>query len=96
MNSHPNIKAMAKNPNRQSTNDASTGRHITLTRSQLKSVFPNFILIKNKGESPPGCSRSSGSSLWMHPNINRTACNGNRINIKEEIKYNKSKANFIF
>jgi len=87
---------MKKSQNRQRINDASTVSHTTLTRLQSKSNFPGFILIKNKGESPPGCSRSSGSKLRLHPDINRTACKSDRINYKVEIKYNISKANFIF
>jgi len=66
--------------------DASAGLYATLTSLQSKSDFPTFILIKNKGESPPGCSSSSGSNLWLHPDINRTSCKGNKINNKEEIK----------
>jgi len=87
---------MKKNQNWQGINDASTEPNTTLTGQQSKSDFPNFILIKNKGESPPGCSRSSENSLCLPPDINRTACKGNRINNKKEITYNKSKANFIF
>jgi len=82
--------------NKQNIDDASNDAHVYLARIQPKSIFPKFILIKNKGESPPGCSRSSGSSLKLHPDINRTACKGNRINNKEEIKYNKAKTNSIF
>ena len=81
---------------RQSIDDVSAGPYATLTGLQSKSDFPNFILIKNKGDSPPGCARSSGSRLRLHPDTNRAVYKGNRINIKEEIKYNKSKANFIF
>ena len=91
-----NIKPRSKSQISQGINDASTEQNTTLIRLQSKSVFPNFILIKNKGESPPGCARSSGSSLRLHPDINRIASKGNRINNKEEIKYNKSKTNFIF
>ena len=87
---------MKKSQNRQCINDASTVSNTTLTRLQSKSDFPGFILIKNKGESPPGRARSSGSSLRLHPDMNRTVCKGNRINNKEEIKYNISKANYIF
>ena len=87
---------MKKNQNWQSINEASTVSHATLTKLQSKSSFPFFILIKNKGESPPGFSCSSGRNLRLHLNINRTACKDNRINDKEEIKYNKAKTNFIF
>lgn len=90
MNSKINTK------NKQILNIASAGPYATLIRFQSKSDFPCFILIKNKGESPPGISRSSGRSLGLHPDINCTACKDNIINNKEEIKYNKSKANFIF
>ena len=80
--------------NWQCTNGASIGQHTTLTSLQSKSDFPNFILIKNKGESPPGCSRSSGSRLKLHLDINRIDCKDNKSNNKVEIKYNK--ANLIF
>lgn len=82
--------------NKQNINDASNEAHAYLARIQSKSDFPNFILIKNKGESPPGCSRSSGSSIRQYLNINRIASKGNIFNNKEEFIYNKSKANFIF
>jgi len=82
--------------NKQNIDDASNDAQVYLARIQSKSIFPKFILIKNKGESPPGCSRSSGSSIRLHPDINPTACKGNRINNKEEIKYNKSIAYLIF
>ena len=57
---------MEKNQNWQGINDASAEPNTTLTGLQSKSDFPNFILIKNKGESPPGRSRSSGSSMGLH------------------------------
>jgi len=79
-----------------SIDDATARSYTALTGLQSKLDFPTFILIKNKGKSPPGCPRSSGISHWQHPYINRTACKGNNINNKEEIKYNKAKANFIF
>jgi len=82
--------------NKKNIDDASNEAQAYLARIQPKSIFTKFILIKNKGESSPGCSRSSGSSLRLHPYTNRTACKGNRINNKEEIIYNISKANFIF
>ena len=82
--------------NWHSIDDASSGLYATLIGLQSKSVFPNFILIKNKGESPPGCSRSSVSLLMLQPDLNRTACKGNKIKNKEEIKYKKAKTNFIF
>jgi len=90
------MKPKINTKNRQILNDASAVSYPSLIRFQSKSDFPCFILIKNKGESPPGISRSSGRSLWMYPDINCTACKDNIINNKEEIKYNKSKANFIF
>jgi len=82
--------------NKQITYDASNEAHASLARIQPKSIFKKFILIKNKGESPPGSSRSSENSLRLHPDTNRATCKGNIINNKEEIKYNKSKTNFIF
>ena len=96
MNTQFDTKTRAKNLNRQCINGTSTRPYTTINRLQSKSDFLCFILIKNKGESPPGCSRSSESSLSLHPDINHTASKDNRINNKEEIKYNKSKANFIF
>ena len=84
------------NKTRQILNEASTVSHATLTKLQSKSGFPFFVLIKNKGESPPGISRSSGSSEYLHPDIKRNLCNGYKSNNKEEIKYIKAKANYIF
>ena len=85
-----------KNQNRQGIDDAAIETFTTLNRIQHKLDLPNFILIQNKGKSPPGCSRSSESSLRLHPDINRTAGKSNRTNNKEKIKYNKSEANFKF
>ena len=89
------MKPKINTKHRQILDDASIELHSTLNGLQSKSNFPNFIWIKNKGESPPGRSRSSGSSQCLHPDINSTACKGNIINNKEEINNNKSKANFI-
>ena len=94
MNPLSNTKIRAKNPKRQSANDASAGSCTALTRFQSKSDFPGFILIKNKGECPRGCSRISGSSFRLNPDINRNAGKGKRINNNEEIY--TTKANFIF
>jgi len=80
--------------NRQNIDDTSNEVHAYLTRIQPKSIFPNFILIKNKGDNPPSCPRSSGSSQWLHLDINRTTCKDNRINNKEYIKNDRSKSKF--
>jgi len=79
-----NLKINTKNS--QILYNASTGPYATFTRLQSKSDFPNFILIKNKGESPHGCSRSSGSSLRLHQEINRIASKENNINSLKHIK----------
>ena len=92
MNSQSNTKTTAKS---QSVVDACAESNSTINRKQSISDIPNIFLIHHAGKSPPGCSRSSASSLSLHPDINRIACKGNRINNKEEIKYNKAKANFI-
>jgi len=52
--------------NRNYIDDTTARVYAALTGLQSKSDFPNFILIKNKGDSPPGCARSSGSSLGLH------------------------------
>ena len=52
--------------NEQDIEDASNAVHAYLARIQQIAFLPKLILIKNKGESPPGCSRSSGSSLRLH------------------------------
>jgi len=68
MKLHTNAKTLAKSQNWQGINDASIGPNTTFIRIQSKSDFPNFILIKNKGDSPPGCAHSSGSSMRLHTN----------------------------
>ena len=92
MNPQFNTKTSAKS---QSIVDACTALYKTIIHIQPISDLPNILLIQNVGESPPGCSRSSGSSLPRAAlRLIPATCNGNRINNKEEIKYNK--ANFIF
>ncbi len=86
MNSQSIPETKVKSQNRQCTNGTSIDQHATLNSLKSKSDFQNYILIKNKGDCPPGCSRSSGSSLNLHPDINRNTSKGNRSNNKEEIK----------
>lgn len=96
MNVLLNFLTKAKGQKRKDINGASSLVNNKITQKQLILDLPNYVLIQNKGESPPGCSRSSGRSLRLYPIINRIACKDNRINNKEEIKYKKAKANFIF
>jgi len=53
--------------NEQDIEDASNAVHAYLAIIQQRAFLPKFILIKNKGESSPGCSRSSGSRLSLLP-----------------------------
>ena len=96
MNLLSNFLTRAKSQNKKVINDASPLENNKKNQKQSILDLPNYVLIQNKDESPPGCSRSSGSSLWQHPDTNRAVCKGNKINNKVEIKYNKAKANFIF
>ena len=95
MNSLSNNGTRAKSQKRKGINDASALVNNKITPIQSILDLPNYILIQNKDESPPGRSRSSGSSLPRAAlRLIPATCNGNRINNKEDILYNK--ANFIF
>jgi len=94
MKPQSNTKTRAKN---QSIVDAYIESNPIIILKQSISVLPNIFKKQKEGKSPPGCSRSSGSSLPRAENLLFNAvCKGNIINNKEENKYNKSKANFIY
>ena len=96
MNLLSNILTWAKSQKRKGINEASAMVNNKITQIQSFSDLPNYVLIHNKDESPPGRSRSSGSNIRLHSDINRIASKSNIINNKEEFIYNKSKANYIF
>ena len=93
MNPQSNAKTSAKS---QSIIDAHAASYKTIIQMQPISDLSNIFLIQHAGKSPPGCSRSSGSSLRLYPDTNRNARKSNNINNKEEFYTLKSKANFIF
>jgi len=94
MNPQSNTKIREKNP---SIVDACTESNPIIIRKQSISVLTNIFQKQKEGKSPPGCSRSSGSSLpRAAAKLIHAACKGYRINNKEEIINNKSKEYFIF
>ena len=97
MNLLSNFLTWAKSQKKKGINDASALVNNKITQIQSILDLPNYVLIHNKDESPPGRSRSSGSNPpRAAARLIPAACKGDKINNKEEIIYNISKANFIF
>ena len=72
--------------NKQNIDDTSNEVQAYLVRVQPKPIFPKFILIKNKGESPPGRSRSSGSNLERLNNLSLQPVTATISTIKSKLK----------
>jgi len=85
MNLQSNYLTKANSQKRKDINYASVLVNKNITQMQSILDLPNYVLIQNKGESPPGCSSSLGISLRLYPDINRTTCKGNRINNQKNL-----------
>lgn len=72
-----------KNQNNSLIKVAFSGAKTTITQP-IQSDASDIFLLQNAGKSPPGCARSSGSSLRLHTEI-LLAVNGNR-SINRKIK----------
>lgn len=66
MKSPSNFLTRAKEQKRKGVNDSSALVNNKITQIQSILDLPNYVLIHNKGESPPGRSRSSGSSMGLY------------------------------
>ncbi|NEW84406.1 MAG: hypothetical protein GZ094_18850 [Mariniphaga sp.] len=76
-----------KNQNYSLIEVAFSGAQTTITRGLIRPDLPDIFLLQNAGKSPPGCARSSGSSLGLHTEI-LLPVNGNR-SINRKIKSKK-------
>ena len=80
----------------QGFDDSATCHCRILTHVEFKLGSPNFFPVQNKGKSPPGRSRSLGSSLELTRIGYPMACKGNRFRNNKEFYQINQKQYQIF